>query len=513
MFQELQTSYPKLLLLVTSGIRSSEGALRRACIECCQLFIHCSQGYQWLLNNKQATSFITFAILDQSNYVVAEACRLFSTLLTLHDRSLLDVMDPSSLIISILHPQCDEKQIISALDFCWEIVNIKAVDYMREKKLLHPVIQLLCSTNRIIRSRVLEIISVLFTWDTDPLRTLGLEDTTNTVDTAYEKFVFISNTMISQAMKMDDLMTAVSLLDTSLLLLSRSSSVQDKLPTGILFSLFDACFLDLVHDEYKNVKSLVKTARSKNNLLQIILKSMDKLVSIEPEIMVRDHRFTQIFNILSNSVFYSDARVLKSCLTLLETSLYNHKQPELLTKSIRSLVDMMDESDCKSLVIILEAIDNLLSRDQIGTLLTECSVSGTLVEALNNKLFDTEWNIRDVVINFVGQLFKEPWSKAKIQFALNFDLPLRVFDRILDNEAYVRASALQVLTSMIKCKEGWCYIQKDETMKLVESLPSLLHDDEAFVRRAALDCINCLVGYQSGQGIKIEYSESKDSLK
>lgn len=34
-------------------------------------------------------------------------------------------------------------------------------------------------------------------------------------------------------------------------------------------------------------------------------------------------------------------------------------------------------------------------------------MSGTLVEALNNKLFDTEWNIRDVVINFVGQLFKE----------------------------------------------------------------------------------------------------------
>lgn len=136
LFQELQTGYPELLLLVTNGIRSSEGALRRACIECCQLYIHCSQGYQWLLNNKQATSFITFAILDQSNYVVAEACRLFSTLLTLHDRSLLHVMDPSSLIISILHPQCDEKQIISALDFCWEIVNIKAIEYMREKKLV-----------------------------------------------------------------------------------------------------------------------------------------------------------------------------------------------------------------------------------------------------------------------------------------------------------------------------------------------------------------------------------------
>lgn len=139
MFKQLQDHYPKLLLLVTSGIRSSEGALRCACIEACKLFIQCPEGYAWLLNNKQATSFITFALLDQSNYVVAEACQLFSTLLKLNARSLLEAMDPSSLILSILHPDCDEKQIISALDFCWEIVNVKeqtALDYIREKKLV-----------------------------------------------------------------------------------------------------------------------------------------------------------------------------------------------------------------------------------------------------------------------------------------------------------------------------------------------------------------------------------------
>jgi hypothetical protein len=30
-----------------------------------------------------------------------------------------------------------------------------------------------------------------------------------------------------------------------------------------------------------------------------------------------------------------------------------------------------------------------------------------LVEALNNKFLDTEWDVRDAVINFVGRLFKE----------------------------------------------------------------------------------------------------------
>lgn len=119
---------------------------------------------------------------------------------------------------------------------------------------LHPVMQLLCSTNRIIRSRVLEIISILFAWDTDPLNSLDLKDTTtaNTIDLAYQKFSFISNTMIAQAIKMEDLMTGVSLLDTSLILLQRSS-IQNQLPLNILFSLFDSCVSDKPNKEYKNV--------------------------------------------------------------------------------------------------------------------------------------------------------------------------------------------------------------------------------------------------------------------
>lgn len=69
-----------------------------------------------------------------------------------------------------------------------------------------------------------------------------------------------------------------------------------------------------------------------------------------------------------------------------------------------------------------------------------------MVDALSTKFLDTEWDIRDAVINFVGQLFQEPVSKTKVQFALTFDLPLQVFGRIHDYEPYVRASALQVLT-------------------------------------------------------------------
>ena len=126
--------------MLTDGIRSSEGALRCACIEACHLFIHCKEGYHWLLNNEQATLLITYSLLDQSNYVVSEVCQLYSTLLELNAQDLLEIMDPSNLVHSILYPQSDAKQILSALDFCWVVVNTEkenAMIYMTSKKLVY----------------------------------------------------------------------------------------------------------------------------------------------------------------------------------------------------------------------------------------------------------------------------------------------------------------------------------------------------------------------------------------
>lgn len=62
------------------------------------------------------------------------------------------------------------------------------------------------------------------------------------------------------------------------------------------------------------------------------------------------------------------------------------------------------------------------------------------------KFLDTEWDIRDATVNFIGQLFNDdPIRLTKVQFALTYDLPLHVFARIHDAEPYVRASAVQVL--------------------------------------------------------------------
>jgi hypothetical protein len=50
------------------------------------------------------------------------------------------------------------------------------------------MIPLLCLSDRMIRSRVLEILSCLFSWDNDPLLTLNLATEQSNVDQGKQKF-------------------------------------------------------------------------------------------------------------------------------------------------------------------------------------------------------------------------------------------------------------------------------------------------------------------------------------
>ncbi|CAO3694828.1 unnamed protein product [Rhizopus stolonifer] len=79
----------------------SEPALRSSCLEACRHFILCPLGSKWLSNNQQATLYISLALLDQSHFVVVEACKLFSTCL-LSQNGLLVLLDPSDQIKAIL---------------------------------------------------------------------------------------------------------------------------------------------------------------------------------------------------------------------------------------------------------------------------------------------------------------------------------------------------------------------------------------------------------------------------
>lgn len=83
---------------------------------------------------------------------------------------------------------------------------------------------------------------------------------------------------------------------------------------------------------------------------------------------------------MKHDTAYADPRILKATLILLTNTLYNldgHQQlqHDILTQSMHALVNILtnDETvlDCKSLSIVLESFNTLLSHYQIGTLVTE----------------------------------------------------------------------------------------------------------------------------------------------
>lgn len=68
----------------------------------------------------------------------------------------------------------------------------------------------------------------------------------------------------------------------------------------------------------------------------------------------------------------------------------------------------------------------------------------------------------------------------------------------------------------MRSKDGWYFIQQHQRIREVASqLPRFLYDTEAFVRRAALDAICCLVTNRSCEGMTIESTSSTEqtSLK
>ncbi|KAL9539350.1 hypothetical protein MBANPS3_010310 [Mucor bainieri] len=524
LFQELRSDYADVLAMITAGIKSSEAALRCACIETCRLFLRCESGYTWLLGNDKATSFIPFALLDQSSYVVAEACQLFAALLTLESDQLLQLMDPSELIRSILLQSTqgvgDQKQILSALDFCWAIVALRdpiTLPYLQSKQLIHSFVPSLLSCDRMIRARILEITNELFTWDPDPLFTLNLSSSgSNVHQAAYLTISELALNMIKESTALNDTMTAVSLLDASFTLLQQSSNTEacsSDAAYTTLHQLLQICMDSNTHSQLQNVNKSLKSARLKSNLLQLVIRTVNKLLETDATIM-NNPGFADFFDVLKHDMLYSDSRVLKACLELLTSAMYKDQQPAILAQCTHALVKIMmnDDTalDCKSLSIVLASFDSLLGHKDIGALVTESGKG--LAEALEFKFLDTEWDVRDATVNFIGQLFNDdPIRLTKVQFALTYDLPLHVFARIHDAEPYVRASAVQVLQMMMACREGWDYIQQHKVSRdLAAKLPCLLYDTEAFVRRAALDAISCLVENRSCQGMLMEVEDSQN---
>lgn len=133
---------------------------------------------------------------------------------------------------------------------------------------------LLLVSNRMIRSRILEILSRLFSWDDDPLKTLALGNK-ESGGSSYQVVSRIAIDMIKEATVLDELLTGISFLNISLALLE-DESYQEAYQ--VLYGLFCVCLHRDIDTQFRHVPSMVRTSRSKNTALELVIRAINTIV-------------------------------------------------------------------------------------------------------------------------------------------------------------------------------------------------------------------------------------------
>ncbi|KAJ8658480.1 hypothetical protein O0I10_005833 [Lichtheimia ornata] len=531
-FQALQTTYSRTLDLIMEGLHAEEPAMRCASLEICRSFLSCEPALEWIINHKAVTDGIQQGFTDTSLYVVAESCRTFRLVIEKHGSSrLYQTLNPTSQIKNIIRQRDKNvRLLLSALEFCWVMVDSKskaALDYMLHERLLSDLLPLIHVTNRIALLKTLEILTVIFEWVPSPLSLL-LEDEPvdlegdSDIKKAYEYMVGESARMTEGPAKLTNVLTSVSLKEATLPLLTRFASAGSPQVNTLhqeMLDLLNACTSPSLSSSANNQTTLllnnVRTLHSRKSIIQVILRILNTLVSKFPGISMST-TLDAVEGVLEKSELSSDQRVLKLALKLILTLFHNFANADsvdIVSKTMRKLLWLLNEKIMggRSAALVLETFQELMAHDKLGTLMMDKAVAGSFIMALELMLVNQEWDVRDSAIEFIGNLFKPPRSEFKMAFALEHKLPFMVLRCINDKEPYVRATALDVLQNFMRSKDGWYFIQQHQRIREVASqLPRFLYDTEAFVRRAALDAICCLVSNRSCEGMTIESTSSTE---
>ncbi|KAL0091283.1 armadillo-type protein [Phycomyces blakesleeanus] len=554
MFSKLALEQPGLLTGIAAGLRSTEPALRVACFETCRGFTNCLEGTVWLLENEKIKTLMSSILLDDSTYVVAESFKFFQSLVESKDKTgfispahqealstLSGLLDPSATIKELLQPDVDPGVLMPVLEFCRVMANSRttaSLNYLEDSGILHTLLLLLDDSNRIVRTRMIEILSELFKWAPDPLGLLLPKPTEpasaarDHIRHAYDFVILLVIDRIQNPDTANTIVSGLSLLPCVIDLLKRleNKSVKDALVIqGTFTRVLEVCIKGHTLKDigtYTKTVTMLNTSRSlsyKKSLMQTALRGLNYLVSEFPDTDIAEPSLNSVLLILLDRKWAVDQSILKMTLDLLLsllhaltlTSLTSSNISTIVYKTMDKLIQILNEDDanCRCVSRILGTFDAILENPKLSEIAMGTIISASFVNALKLKFMDPEWDVRDTAVEFVGRLF-ELQDSSKSTFAIQHNLPMLIFDRIHDNEPYVRASALTSMQFLLRNRKGWAFIQEHpKTRDIARKLPRLLHDDEAFVRRAALDVLSCLVDNRSCQGIQVGLNNDiKDSL-
>ncbi|KAF9143504.1 BRCA1-associated ATM activator 1 [Mortierella sp. GBA39] len=570
----LQTQHPTVLTFMIENTAGEEALTRYSCWFALERAVRYDGAAQWLLASGKVAGMVSGALKDDSSYVLEAACQFLVAIIenrsidplhhTAHDTlmdTLLESISLYKLIHTMMTDQDSERNRVAGLEFLWMVCSAKSdrgTAFMQHSQLFFTYMDLLMDDSRLVRSRTLDVLSLVLESTANPLSVLGKDITPSDAMDAdmtddqsqVDCFNHLLDSNVLSLITLTDSLkafhVATTILDTMVKPLYQSSEMhgagtqfKNTILSTILW-IIQALQESSAGDHDPNVfrhtekivvqgdgklakqlnqaefQELVKTqSRAKptrgaasrggtlpKTIVLSALKALQTLSMLFPQEVEKSTAIGVVLSILSDAKLCSDQRVFKACLTtlpaVLKTKVHNGLllDEQLFAGTMKTILGLIKRpaSGSTSLRLILTAIQEFFTDKILGGILAREKVGQDLANALGMKLYDMEWDVRDNVVEFIGNLFVAGGPDHGVEWALRNDQLEVIFQKLSDEEAYVRAASIHAFEIIMRDHRGWNGMhEKNLEERLSAQLPSLIRDSEAFVRRAVLEAMICLV--------------------
>ncbi|KAG0030029.1 BRCA1-associated ATM activator 1 [Podila clonocystis] len=571
-WQLLEQRYQSTILeFMINNTMGEEALTRYSCWFALESAVRYDAGAQWLMKTGKIAATVSAALKDNSSYVLEAACRFLVAIIenrgiektTTHD-ALMDTLLKSISLYSLIHSmvldQTSERNRLAGLEFLWMVTHARSercTAFLKQSQLFFSYMSLLTDDSRLVRSRALDIFSILLESTPYPLGILGSDKDSSTMDvdrSEDEALVECYNyllehdirSLMAQSDSLKALHVATGILDAMIKPLATHKEMhgqglqfKDIILSMVLWIIqalqehskgqqtewhhiqvdtvivkgFGQLASLLNADGFQflvKTNSKAKPARGVGNrggtlpktIVLSALKALQNLALMFPDTVEQSVSINIVLSILFDTKLCADQRVFKACLAtlpiVLKTKVRNGHllDGQLFSSAMKVVMKLLNEPASSStlLRLILTAVQEFFADDTLGRVLVQENVGRDLAESLEIKLYDKEWDVRDNVVEFIGGLFAAGGPDHGVEWALKHDLLESVFRKLSDEEAYVRAASIHAFETVMRDSRGWKGMgAKQLEERFSQQLPGLIRDSEAFVRRAVLEAMICLV--------------------
>ncbi|CAB4442023.1 unnamed protein product [Rhizophagus irregularis] len=432
----------------------------------------------------------------------------------------------------------DIRRRLEALQIIWELVNSRtnnAIEFIKQGHLLNRLNVLLTDPDRNIRARANDILCIVLDWVPDPISLFKRSGSLDTKDSVTETLNYIINDFVFPLWNTDSsfemITMAVNVLESSIKLVERVSKgkiiIASVFMDLLIFLLgfatnqqnienpekFEYLRHNYVHFEvifengtFEKLKKLFQTKRNfagRKLLILNILHTIRVISQKNAAAVANTSSICMILDILFMPEFNTDQRIMKEALSIIPVVLFTKidynkiTDQEIVNKTLQAIQFLALDSkiECRGMVLLLETMEKLLCANVMGTYILYSKYAKEWADVLIFRACDLRWDIRDSILEFIGGLFDKSSNVGSgVNFIIKFDLLNIVFAKINDEEPYVRASCLKAIKTIIRNSKGWQYIVSGQLQEdIALKLPFMMRDSEAFVRRAVMELMTCLI--------------------